>query len=68
MKSNMTILTIGVIAAVSLSAPAEEGPAAAWTWYEKDALCVRGRGFSDGDTYFCRLPARAKDDFASSFR
>lgn len=32
-----------------------------WVWFEKDALPVEGKGFSDVETYFCRLPKRAKE-------
>ena len=54
-------LSVGLIASTALSGLAEEAKPQQWTWYEKDALCVRGRGFADVDTYYCRLPARAKD-------
>jgi len=49
------VLSVALLAA-SAGAAAED-----WTWYEKDALQVKGRAFADGATYYSRLPARVKD-------
>ena len=34
--------------------------AAEWTWLEKDALPLEGKAFRDVETYYCRMPVRAK--------
>ena len=31
-----------------------------WTWLEKEALPVEGKGFRDVETFFCRMPLRSK--------
>ncbi len=48
-------LLFGVIAGCALAACGAE-----WTWLEREALPVEGKGFADTETYFCRLPVRAK--------